>query len=137
MRSTKRLRSVCHSIAHHSVSGLSFLHPHLLSACRRSGIDELVVSLLDKEPCPVALRGDRALASALVSLRAKLESILASEDLSLAELSKARLTFAADTRYSDDCATVCRAELALASGGACEYTVDCLGASPNFRWSGP
>jgi hypothetical protein len=24
----KRLRSVCHSIAHHAVSGLSYVHPH-------------------------------------------------------------------------------------------------------------
>ena len=42
----KRLRSVSHSIAHHGVSALSWLHPRLGDECKRSNSASVEIDLL-------------------------------------------------------------------------------------------
>lgn len=46
MPSAKRLRSVTHSTAHHSVSGLCYVHPHLGLVCKERGYRGIAVNLL-------------------------------------------------------------------------------------------
>lgn len=47
MRRKKRMRSVIHSIAHHGVSALSWLHPRLGEECKSQNIDSILINLLD------------------------------------------------------------------------------------------
>ena len=127
MPSAKHLSSVCHSIAHHAVSGLSFVHPHVLAACRGAGLDEMSVDLLDMDPCPERFRGIKPLRLSLQALRSKLEGILVAEGFSLADLSCARLTFSPASKDSDDYCSVCRSTLTTTTGRTYEHIVDYLG----------
>jgi hypothetical protein len=58
MTSIKKLSSVCHNIAHHAVSGLSYVHPHLRQACKGIGIDTITIDLLREQPCPDRFLGE-------------------------------------------------------------------------------
>jgi hypothetical protein len=52
MRSTKRLRSVVHSTAHHAMSGVCYVHPHLGEARKRVGAKRVSVDLLQSIIAP-------------------------------------------------------------------------------------
>jgi hypothetical protein len=125
----KRLRSVCHSIAHHAVSGLSYVHPHLLATIRSSGLDHLTIDLLDSEPCPEPFRSLEPLLLSLRGLKNKFETILASEGMAPSELSVASLTFTHDPACKDDHCSVCHAVLAPLGGRGVEYAVNYMGES--------
>jgi len=127
MASRKRLRSVCHSIAHHSVSGLSFVHPHVLRACRAAGLKQMRIQLLDTEPCPEPFRPIEPLRLSLRSLREKLEHILASEGFALTDLRNAEVRFEADPTQCDDHCSICLASLAPLAGDPVQCKVDYLG----------
>lgn len=127
MPSAKRLNSVCHSVAHHAVSGLSYIHPHVLATCRSAGVEQMDIDLLDREPCPPQFRDIEPLRLSLRALREKFESVLASEGFSIADLSRAQLTFSRDSAFSDDYCSVCRAKLTSKAGRDYEHLVDCLG----------
>jgi len=86
MPSEKRLISVCHNIAHQAASGLSFVHPHALAACLKSGAESITADLLASEPCPECFRGIDPLRLSLKALRAKFESILSTEGFSSTDL---------------------------------------------------
>jgi len=47
MTSIKRLRSVIQSTAHHAVSGLCYVHPHLGDECKKANIKTIGVNLLN------------------------------------------------------------------------------------------
>ena len=129
MPSVKHLNSVCHSIAHHAVSGLSFVHPHVLMACRGAGLDRMCVNLLDPEPCPERFRDIEPLRLSLGALRSKLEGILAAEGFSLGDLSSAQLTFAPASQDCDDYSSVCHAVLTSTTGRTYEHIVDSMGTT--------
>ena len=129
MPSVKHLNSVCHSIAHHAVSGLSFVHPHVLAACRGAGLDQMSVDLLDPEPCPERFRGTEPLRLSLRALRGKLDEILVAEGFSLGDLSSAQLTFAPASQGCDDYCSICHAVLTSATGHTYEHIVDYLGTT--------
>ena len=127
MPSKKRLNSVCHSIAHHAVSGLSYIHPHILRTCRDAGISKLSISLLDAEPCPPGFIEVQPLRLSLTALKNKFESILASEGFSIADISKVTLTFSPDINMGDDYCSICHATLTSNTGQTYEHIIDCLG----------
>lgn len=127
MPSQKRLNSICHSIAHHAVSGISYIHPHVLQACRAAGLTQMVVSLLDSEPCPESFRGIEPLRLSLRGLRMRFEEILAAEGFSVTDLTEASLTFSPDPQFSDDYCTICHSHLTSSMGRSYEHTIDCLG----------
>jgi hypothetical protein len=131
MPSVKHLNSVCHSIAHHAVSGVSFVHPHVLAACRSAGLDRMCVNLLDNEPCPESFRDIEPLRLSLRALRSKLEGILNAEGFSMADLSFAQLTFSPASNDSDEYCSVCRAILTSTTGRTYEHVVDYLGTTRN------
>jgi hypothetical protein len=129
MASAKRLNSVCHSIAHHAVSGLSYVHPHVLATCRSAGLEEMTVDLLDAEPCPPRFRGVEPLRLSLRGLREKLESILTTEGFSLSDLAVAELTFRRDSQFHDDYSSICCVKLVSKAGRIYEHRVDYVGRS--------
>ena len=111
MARVNRIGSVCHNIAHHAASGVSFLHPHILQASTALGIRELEVNLLDQHPCPLSCRNSEPLRLALGDVRLKLSSILKAEGMTLDDLDRALLTFIRAPEARDDYATICRAQL--------------------------
>ena len=91
--STKRLRSVVQSTAHHAMSGLCCVHPHLGSACEEQGIKSVQVGLLDAGFDPVLGCIPKELSLSTNALREKFVEILASENISLNEVQEASATF--------------------------------------------
>jgi len=132
MPSKKRLRSACQSTAHHAASGLSFVHPHVVRACRAAQIDHLEVGLLDREPCPPQFCGIEPLRRALEALKEKFEGILSSEGWSPADLVAARLWFSPVPGKDDYCTSV-RLVLTPAAGEEIECAVDHLGRNSPTR----
>lgn len=122
----KRLRSVCQSIAHHAVSGLSYIHPHVLHACRSVGMGNMQVNLLVADPCPLQFYEIESLRSSLKGLREKFEAILAAEGFSFSDLSLATLSFTPAPDMDDYCA-ICHATLQSKDQEPVEYTVNYLG----------
>ncbi len=127
MPSRKRLRSVCHSIAHHAVSGLSYVHPHVLRACRSAGLSRMSIQLLESEPCPVLFRGNEPLRLSLHGLKEKLEHILATEGFAMSDIAGAELTFEPDPAQKDDHCSICRALLVPLIGEPVESIVNYMG----------
>jgi len=127
MTSAKRLRSVCHSIAHHAVSGLSYIHPHLLEAARSAGVAQIEVQLLETDPCPERFRSNEPLRKSLKTLKDKFEAILKSEGFSLSDLAHAKLSFTADPAQNDNHCSICRANLSPLKGESVEYVVNYMG----------
>lgn len=99
MRSTKRLRSVVHSIAHHAMSGLCYVHPHLGQARKPLGAERVSVGLLHPtmQPAPVPVPHD--IEQSTEALRQKFSELLAREFLSASDLVSAIATFV----YKGDC----------------------------------
>lgn len=122
----KRLRSVCHSIAHHAVSGLSYIHPHVLRACHDANIDSMQVNLLDVDPCPTQFKGIKPLRLSLRGLREKFEDILVAESFSISDFTLAKLCFTADPGKDDYC-SICHATLKCIDQEPVECIVNYLG----------
>ena len=122
-----RIRSVCHSIAHHAVSGVSLGHPYIWQACAALGAGELEVNLLDEDPCPPSCGNNELLSVALRGMRLKLRNILAAEGMTLDDLAHASLTFMRAPEALDDYGTICRAQLKRHDGAAADVAVDSLG----------
>ena len=127
MDRVKRLRSVCHSIAHHAASGLSWVHPHVLHACDAHGLTSLEVNLLDEDPCPASCRDIEPLKSSLLGLKRRFTEILAAEKIALDDLIQASLTFIRDPAARDDHSTICRAQLTGRHGASVNAVVDGMG----------
>jgi hypothetical protein len=123
----KRLRSVCHSTAHHAVSGVSFVHPHVLQACGEAGVRSMEIDLLQSEPCPAQYLPNELLRLSLRSLKERFESILSSEGFRSEDLSAASLTFSRAAGHLDQYCTVCRIVLTPMDGEPVECTVNHFG----------
>jgi hypothetical protein len=91
--STKRLRSVIQSTAHHAVSGLCYVHPHLGSQCKDLGIKSVRVGLLEPSFDPSLGDIPKELSLSTNALREKFDEILASEHISRNEIKDAYATF--------------------------------------------
>ena len=127
MPSSRRLSSVCHSIAHHSASGLSYVHPHLLQALKTSKEPIATVDLLSATLYPPVLSTHSHLATAISSLRGRFEQILESEGFLVTDLREAKLFFIADDQYRDDYCCECHARLVHSSGRRYVAAVNCMG----------
>jgi hypothetical protein len=128
MPSEKRLNSVCHSIAHHAVSGLSWIHPHLGRACRQAGLSGVSIDLLADNPCPKDLRCRRKspLRVGLGSVQEKFAGILQSEGFSVDDLTSAVLEFEFPPD-KDDYWSLCTSTTVTASGRQFRHKLDAVG----------
>ncbi len=133
--STKRLRSVCHSLAHHTVSGLSWLHPHLAQACRAGHQPVAHIDLLAASPYPTGASEMQPLRLALGALRDRFKQMLISEGMTIEDLTTASLAVEV-TSDRDDYSTTCHAFLATPTGPLVSYAVDVRGdrVQPNVAW---
>lgn len=127
MSSQKRLRSVCQSIAHHAVSGLSYLHPHVARACRDQGIAKITINLFESDGRLENVLAGTPLQNAIKSLSEKFHSVLLAEGFSLSDLAVASISLAPDKDFNDDYCTVCDAQLGQYDGQSVRYVVNCLG----------
>jgi hypothetical protein len=93
MPSTKRLRSVIHSTAHHSVSGLCYVHPHLGSFCKEHGYREISVNLLAPEFNLELKEISRELQLSTNGLREFFNGVLESERINISDLASAEAIF--------------------------------------------
>lgn len=89
----KILRGVAHDIAHHSQSGLSWIHPHLFLACRDVGALSTEFELLEDSPYPSGLPERKPLQLALQGLREKFLNILELKRVPCAAVKSVRLKF--------------------------------------------
>jgi hypothetical protein len=91
--STKRLRSVIQSTAHHAVSGLCYIHPHLGALCKEQDIKSIRVSLYEAKFEPALINITKELELSTDALREKFNEILDSEKITLNEIQNAYATF--------------------------------------------
>ena len=68
MPSYKRLNGVAHDIVEHAVSGLSYLHPHIVNTCKKAGLSEITLDLLSASPLPAGVRVDKPCVLAIQTL---------------------------------------------------------------------
>ncbi|MHC4757336.1 MAG: hypothetical protein ACYTE8_01640 [Planctomycetota bacterium] len=125
MTSQKRLKSVIHSIAHHSVSGLSYIHPHLGKACKESGMASVNIDLLAANPCPDKFRNIKPLQLSLNCLSDKFNEILKKEGFEVTDLESVILKF--HINNINDYCTICYASIISKEGRKYEYKVDWVG----------
>ncbi len=86
MSSLKLLKGVAYDIAHHSQSGLSWIHPHIGEACQEAGVNEATIHLLSNNPYPDNLPVKEPLKLAINSVKKKYEEIMQKVGLPLAEV---------------------------------------------------
>ena len=127
MPSEKRLSSVCHSVAHHAVSGLSYVHPHLRRACNAAGLESVVVDLGIEDPCPAQFKTIEPLRLSLQALREKYIEILSSEGFGEKDIKEIILRFEFTKEFPDEYCSNCHAYLVSQSGKEFWHAVNYLG----------
>ncbi|GIU39942.1 hypothetical protein TUM3794_16630 [Shewanella colwelliana] len=127
MASHKRLSSVVQSIAHHSVSALSYVHPHLSEACEKIGLDSMSVILLAGNECPSEFLGNQPLTLGLRHLSETLANLLIKEGFDPKEIKLAKLTFEFQHGKLDHYCSTCTAELTSPAGSIYRSRVNYLG----------
>ena len=124
MPSSKLLNGVTHDIAHHAMSGLSWLYPHLTQTCRKADITEVVFDLTSKTPLPSSIPDYEPLRLASQALHRTFVGILESVGFTLADVSTARLTFSVVRDAPDDYSYVsCTSELVTARGQSYRHDI--------------
>ncbi|QVW26708.1 hypothetical protein KJF94_14720 [Pseudomonas hormoni] len=134
MPSCKRLRSVCHSLAHHAASSLSYVHPHLSEALRTLNTSFAAFDLMERDVCPPALESHPYLSNGLKSVQARFVEILEREGFTLSALQGATVLFKFDQDRLDDFGCECHARLVTPNGREYVAAVNYLGKSivPQF-----
>lgn len=89
----KRARSVIHSLAHHGVSALSWLHPRLGDECASSGLTEVEFDLIGEQITTKEFNGSKETLLAYNALRDTFKQILKSEKMDLSHIQSASITF--------------------------------------------
>lgn len=129
MSSNKRLKSITQSIAHHAVSGLSYVHPHISKACEELGVSSIVIELLSDPPYPIEFEGNTPLKLSLESLKEKFSEILEREDFSFNDLASAKIQFwfYHQSHNKDHYRSDCKATLTSINGKVYEAAVNYIG----------
>jgi len=127
MPSIKRLSSVCHSIAHHAVSSLSYVHPHLRQACKRAGLDSITIDLMREQPCPDQFLSIEPLRLSLKALQEKFKGILKAEGFTINEIEAIELRFEFTEEFPDYYCSNCYARLVSRTGKVYEHAVNYFG----------
>jgi hypothetical protein len=91
--SQKRFASISQSLAHHALSGLSYISPHLGRAARAAAVETVSVELLAQDPFPVGLPRSEPLELALSSLRQWFIDLLDREGFKPGDVTSVRLDF--------------------------------------------
>jgi hypothetical protein len=89
----KRARSVIHSIVHHGVSALSWLHPRLGEECANQNLEYIEINLLEAAVSTNGFTASEETKSAINSLKETFSKIAASEGIDITELAEATIKF--------------------------------------------
>jgi len=117
MPKMKLLNGVAHDIAHHAMSSLSCLHPHLSETCRKAGVWEVALDLRRESPLPSTLPNYEPLRLASQALHRAFVGILQTQGFTLCDVSLARLTFSVVPDTSDDYTFIsCTSEIVSSRG---------------------
>ena len=119
--SIKRLKSVIQSTAHHAVSGLCYVHPHLGKACKESGINSIKVDLKKPKIEPVLATITTEIELSTNALRAKFAEILAAEEIAISEIDSAKIVF---NFFHGEWPTSCYVEAITVESKRAEVAVD-------------
>ena len=93
MTTQRALSGVSHDIAHHAVSGLSYIHPHLYHACQLVGVRQTTIDILVESPYPTGLPQLESLRLSLVALREKFFAILEANDFGTTDVKSLSISF--------------------------------------------
>ena len=129
MPKAKLLNGVAHDIAHHALSGLSCLHPHLSETCRKVGVWEVALDLTSKSPLPPNLPDYEPLRLASQALHRTFLGMLENFGFTLADVATAKLTFSVAKNAPDDYSYVsCTSEIITAKAQAYRHDIPSFAA---------
>ena len=110
-----RLKGIAHDLAHHSVSTLSWLLPHLSQDCRKNGISKVTLDLIAIQTYPDNFKIGRPLEVATNCLKECLSKIL--EEMGLSEdVHSVTLEFSFPSQRKNDYTCSCRVRLMTVIG---------------------
>ncbi len=89
----KRARSVIHSLAHHGVSALSWLHPRLGEECKKSEVPKVTFDLILGVITTSEFNASKETLSTYRALKVNFDRILNSENIDLSSVQSASITF--------------------------------------------
>lgn len=137
MPSHKRLNSVCHSIAHHAASSLSYLHPHLVQVTEGVGSTSIEVDLVSPQYLPEEARMSEPLKLASAALQSRFEEMLKAEGFAGTDLQVGRLFFEFHPDFRDYWPVRVGAVLRSAAGRTYIHAVNQVGepVSPRGEWA--
>jgi len=116
MPSRKHLSAVAHDIAHHAVSGLSYLHPYLGEVCQTTGAEEITLDPSRASPLPVGCAAPQPLALSSANLHRTFLGILQAKGFVIEDVSTAELRFVFPTNRKDNYSCVCFSRLTSSDG---------------------
>ena len=123
---------MAHSTAHHAVSGLCHVVPHLKKACLRKNEYRCIINLLGDYPGPDPFRKNRPLQSGLEALKEKFMHILIAEGFEPDDLSEAILEYEFPM-VGDDYTSNCCVTIVTQDGKRTEKAVDYIGQPAKIR----
>ena len=124
MAKIKRLRSVIQSTAHHGVSGLCYLHPHLGQQCKTDGITTVTLDLFTGTITPKLSNVSNEIELSKNAFIEKFNEILSSENFEKSEVSNVIASFQFD---ENSWAKYCCIELVTDEGQKLEVAVSSMG----------
>ena len=120
MTSQRALAGVAHDIAHHAVSGISYVHPHLFHTCQVAGVREASIDLLASEPYPIDLTLVEPLRLSMSALHARFIAILEANKFAISDINSASLRFQFPMLGGDGYS--CRATATILSSSGLNFT---------------
>lgn len=93
MHRKKRVRSLIHSIAHHGVSALSWLHPRLGEECKSQDLNSILINLLDGVIITQGFLASNETSLASKELSENFKRIAKVEGLDISDLVYAKIEF--------------------------------------------
>ena len=121
MESSKRLRSVVQSLAHHSISGLSYIHPHI---GKENSNQKISLFLLSGKTKPKIVNPSNELILSTQALRDKFVEILSFKKINISNILETELQFEFDNLSYPK---YCFARIKTTSGKEFERVVDANG----------
>ena len=129
MPSTKRCRSVTHSIAHHALSGLSYVHPHLGDYCKQNGALNATINLLTPLESSISSSWPKPLKLASIALGDKFIELLGKEQIHDSQIDIAEIMFQfRNGRWPNSCLV----NIHLKNGKTIECAIDRNGRPPEI-----
>ena len=126
MPSEKRLFSVAQSTAHHAVSGLCYVVPHLRKACLENQKNRCRIDLLADDSCPKSYRKLNSVHLSINALKEKFIHILKAEGFEIESLGGASLEYEFPV-IGDDYTASCCVTIVSPKGKSFQKAIDNLG----------